>query len=82
MQEELIQLKCECGNEFERPLRYKVWNEENTNVVFRWKLKYCDTCFHAKAKKALKRLPEIINNLVNDRVPPQQVGEIMPRGEK
>lgn len=63
-EEEMIQLKCECGESFERPIKYKKYNDESPNVAFKWKLKYCDMCFKKKAQNALKRLPEIIDNLI------------------
>jgi len=65
--EEMLKLKCECGKDFERPLKYKIWHEKNYNVAFKWKLQYCDDCFHKRVKDALKRLPEVINAIIKDK---------------
>ena len=64
--EEMIQLKCECGQSFERPIKYKIYNEQSPNVAFKWKLQYCDICFKKKTDNAFKRLPEILNAIIND----------------
>ena len=61
-----IKLTCECGQEFERPIKYKTYNEKYPNVMWRWKLAYCDACFTRKADKAMKKLPGIINAIIND----------------
>ena len=55
----MLKLKCECGLDFKREEKYK----ENNNVLFRWKLKYCDKCLHKRTKKALKELPELLKIL-------------------
>jgi len=68
--EELVNLTCECGNTFERPLKYKTYNENYPNVVFRWKLKYCDVCYDNKVKSALKKLPKILNAIINEQTKP------------
>lgn len=58
----MIKLKCEiCGVNYEKPAHYRKWN----NVFFKWSLKFCDDCRRKKEKKALKRLPEVINVLAN-----------------
>ena len=58
-----LKLKCECGAEFERPIKYQEYNEKFPNVMWRWKLTYCDLCYKKRTNKALKRLPEIIRSL-------------------
>ena len=64
--EEMIQLKCECGQSFERPMKYKEYNDKSTNVMWKWKLQYCDVCYKKRTDKALKRLPEILKALIKD----------------
>jgi hypothetical protein len=64
---EILKLKCECGKEFERPLKYKIWHEEHYNVHFKWKLQYCDECFSKRVKASLKRLPEVLKAIINDK---------------
>lgn len=64
----MIKLKCEiCGVNYKKPADFKKWNDERPNVFFRWSLKFCDDCRRKKEKKALKRLPEVINVLANIR---------------
>lgn len=65
--EGILKLKCGCGQDFERPEHYQVSNDRYPNVVFKWKLKYCDVCYKTKAEQALKRLPEILNNLIDEK---------------
>lgn len=62
--EEKLKLKCECGQDFERPLQYKIWNDKTPNVHWKWQLMYCDECFRKRVKGALKRLPEVLNALM------------------
>ena len=62
--EEMIKLKCEkCGIDYEKPANFKKWNDENTNVFYRWSLAFCDKCRKEKEVNALKRLPEILKAL-------------------
>lgn len=64
-----ITLKCEtCGIYYQKPSDFKRWNEESPNVFFKWSLKFCDVCRKEREKQALKRLPEILNQLssIND----------------
>ena len=64
-----LKLKCECGQEFERPAKYQEYIDKyQHNVHWRWKLKYCDACFKKRTEKALKKLPDIINLLLMDDV--------------
>ena len=63
---ETLKLKCECGQGFERPAKYKLWNDEHPNAHWKWKLRYCDVCFKKRTEEALKRLPEILKALMND----------------
>jgi len=56
----VVMLRCGCGLAFERPKFY----EEENNVMFRWKIKYCDKCYKKRVNKSLKRLPEIIKCLM------------------
>jgi hypothetical protein len=67
MIEELLTLTCECGTVFTRPEQYQTENEKRTNVFFRWKLKYCDTCYRKRSREALKSLPDVLNALINDK---------------
>jgi len=55
----MLSFVCECGKVFERDEKYK----ENDNVLFRWKLKYCDSCLDKKIDKALDNLPKILKIL-------------------
>jgi hypothetical protein len=64
--EETIKIKCECGSECERPQKYKEYQEKSPNVIWKWKLMYCDTCYKNRCDKALKRLPEVLNAMIND----------------
>ena len=64
MTEAMLDLKCGCGAVFQRPEKYKRWNDENPNVMFRWKLQYCDPCYKERTKQALNKLPEVLNKLV------------------
>ena len=65
----MIKLKCECGKEFKRPYKYKEYQERLPHsVAFKWKLMYCDECYKNRVNKALKRLPEIINNLIGKEI--------------
>ena len=62
--EKMIQLKCEkCGYDYEKPAMFKKWNEENTNVFYRWSLAFCDPCRRIKEKEVLKKLPDILRAL-------------------
>jgi len=62
--EEMIKYKCEkCGIDYEKPANFKKWNEENTNVFFRWSLTYCDKCRREKERESLKALPNVLNML-------------------
>ena len=65
----MLKLKCEtCGIEYEKPDDFKKWNEEHSNVFFRWSLKYCDTCRRAKELSALKEgLPIVIEALSKEK---------------
>lgn len=64
--DEMLKLKCECGEDFERPQIYKEWKDKHQNVIWKWKLMYCDKCYKNRVDKALNRLPEIMNALVKD----------------
>lgn len=66
MTEEILKKKCECGSDFERPKKYQEYQEKHPNVIWKWKLVYCDTCYKNRCDKALKRLPEVIDALVKD----------------
>lgn len=61
MTEETIKLKCcKCGQGFERPLKYKIWNDKSPNVFWKWRLAYCNNCLKNKEDEALEVLPEVI----------------------
>lgn len=58
--------KCEqCGVDYEKPAKFKKYNEEHPNVFFRWSLSFCDKCRREKELEALKSLPKILNALSN-----------------
>ena len=60
----MLKLKCEnCGADYEKPEKYKVWQKETPHTVFKWNLTFCDECRHQKETQALKRLPEILKSL-------------------
>ena len=62
--EEMINCKCEkCGVDYEKPATFKKWNEENTNVFFRWSLAFCDKCRQEKERESLKALPDVLRAL-------------------
>lgn len=61
MDNEIITNTCECGTIFERPKSYEEYNTKYPNVHWRWKLKYCDSCFKNKSMNAFEKLPEIIS---------------------
>ena len=63
---EVIKLRCECGTDFERPKKFIKYEKQPHDIVFKWKLRYCDRCFTERVKKASKRLPEIIDMLLED----------------
>jgi hypothetical protein len=54
---------CECGAEFTRPSEFEEWFIKFGNVFFKWKLLYCDKCFHDKTEAALKHLPDVVAEL-------------------
>ena len=61
---EQIECKCEvCGKNTLRSKYYLEWEE--TVIVFKWKLKYCDKHMSEKITKSLNRAPEIMNALIN-----------------
>lgn len=63
----MINCKCEkCGVDYEKPATFKKWNEENTNVFFRWSLEFCDKCRREKERKALKALPSVLSALAEN----------------
>lgn len=60
----MLKLKCEkCGAGYEKPEKYKIWNDEESNVFFKWNLIFCDPCRRVKENEALKRFPEILKSL-------------------
>jgi len=60
----MIKCKCEkCGVDYEKPATFKKWNEERTNVFFRWSLAFCDKCRREKEREALKALPNVLSAL-------------------
>jgi hypothetical protein len=61
--ENTVSLICDCGVQFTRPQKYIVWNSKSQNVMWRWKLKYCDDCYKKRTEQAMSRLPEIIAKL-------------------
>lgn len=63
MEEEQVELKCECGVIFSRPAKYEKWAESFGGVVFRWKIRYCEECYKARVEKAIMGLPKIIDAL-------------------
>ncbi len=61
---EVLKLNCAtCGVDYEKPIEFKLWNEEHPDVFFRWSLTYCDTCRRAKQAQALKQLPKVLKAL-------------------
>jgi hypothetical protein len=62
---ETTKLTCEkCGCEFDRENKYlKHHRRQPSVVIFKWKVKYCDSCYDQRVKKAFKDMPEIIKRL-------------------
>lgn len=63
--EKNLNLKCECGKDFERPTVYKEYQEKHPNVFWKWKLTYCDSCIKVKTNTALKDLSKVVNILID-----------------
>lgn len=61
--ERIVSLRCECGADFTRKEVPADWMEIH---FYKMKFKYCDTCFRARQKQALKRLPEILKALADE----------------
>lgn len=63
--EDILRLKCDCGADFERPSKFIRYQQTHPNIVFKWKLAYCDKCYKNKADNALKKLPKILEDILN-----------------
>ena len=64
--EETVKLKCEkCGVEYTKPAKFIEYNNEHTNVFWRWSLAFCDKHRREKQDESLKELPEILKTLAN-----------------
>ena len=61
-----LNLRCECGVEFERPKEFKEWFEKDNSVIFKWQLQYCDNCYKKRTDKAMKYLPNILSALARE----------------
>ena len=49
--EQVVRLRCPCGADFERAKAYA--EPPRTDVLWRWKMQFCDKCVDAKVDKAL-----------------------------
>jgi len=59
-----LELKCsKCGIGYTKPFKFKEWNENKSNVFFKWSLTYCDTCRREREREALQSLPSVIKKL-------------------
>jgi hypothetical protein len=63
----ILKLKCECGADFEREDIPEDWKKI---VHYKWKFMYCDACFKDKVEQAFKRMPEVLDALVNSKPQP------------
>ena len=62
--EKMIECTCEtCGIKYEKPLQWKIWNDNRPQVFFKWSLSFCDEHRREKELKALKSLPTILKSL-------------------
>jgi hypothetical protein len=60
----MIDLKCEdCGVDYQKPERFKTYNDQYPTVFFKWSLTFCNPCRKKKEVCALKNLPQIISDL-------------------
>ena len=60
----MLNLKCECGNDFQRDDKYK-----NLDFVLaKWKMRYCDNCLDKRINNVFKNtLPKVIASIADDR---------------
>lgn len=65
--DKVIQLECECGEYFERPISYKEYNDKYPNIYYKWKLEYCDSCYKKRTDNAFKGIPEILKHLIKQK---------------
>jgi hypothetical protein len=57
-----VRLRCPCGAEFERPKAYA--EPPRKDVLWQWKMQFCDQCVDAKVDKALGSvMPTVIKAL-------------------
>jgi hypothetical protein len=59
-----IELTCDCGVIFTRPQKYIAWNSKNTNVIFRWKIRYCDNCYNKRIELSMQCVKEVITKII------------------
>jgi hypothetical protein len=59
----ILTLTCVCGKDFQRTDVYLKYQEQQPNVLWKWKLTYCDECFKQKREQALRRLPDVLDSL-------------------
>jgi len=61
----MLELKCEkCAVDYQKRDDFKKWNDESPNIFFKYSLAFCDKCRRKKEIEALKRLTEVIKELV------------------
>jgi TorA maturation chaperone TorD len=64
IEEEMVSLNCEtCKHSYSKPKR---WEEFISNIFFKWNMKYCDECRRKREKEALKKLPDVLNALIDN----------------
>lgn len=57
-------LTCmKCGKQFNREDRY--FNTPQLSVLSKWKSRYCDDCVSLKVDGAFKKLPEVMDMIMN-----------------
>ena len=59
----MLNLKCECGNDFKREEKYK----DMDFVLARWKMRYCNNCLDNRVNNVFKNtLPKLLESIADD----------------
>ena len=57
-------IECKCGKDFER--EDKLFESSNISILSKWKRIYCDKCLEQKVEIVFKRLPDILNCIIEE----------------